>query len=130
MKKFGRKRNYLKMSNLRPIKNTDGAVTAETAIGITSLSTFLVLSIFMISYVSSHLMISDAARTAARLVARGEGESAVKNAVSILAPGSEVFITYGYETARVQVVGPANPKIIWYLPRVNTAIEAYLESSW
>jgi Flp pilus assembly protein TadG len=130
MKHFGRKRKYLKMLRLRPIKNDKGAVTAETAIGITSLSTFLVLAIFMISYVSSHLMISDAARTAARLVARGETESAVRNAVSVLAPGSEVFITYGYETAKVQVIGPANPKIIWYLPRVNSSIEAYLESSW
>jgi Flp pilus assembly protein TadG len=130
MKHFGRKRKYLKMLRLRPIKNDKGAVTAETAIGITSLSTFLVLAIFMISYVSSHLMISDAARTAARLVARGETESAVRNAVSVLAPGSKVFITYGYETAKVQVIGPANPKIIWYLPRANSSIEAYLESSW
>jgi hypothetical protein len=129
MKRIGRKRAFTSW-RLRPALNQAGAVTAETAIGITTLATFLVFSIFMISYVSNHLMVSDAARTAARLVARGESENSVRYAVEILAPGSEVFIDYKYETANVEVIAPANPKLIWYLPRPSASIEAYLESSW
>lgn len=115
---------------LRPTKNNSGAVTAETAIGLTTFSSFAVITIFMISYVSNTLMITDAARTAARLVSRGESQAVVVSAVEILAPGSTVNISYGYETALVEVVGPENPKAIRYLPRIKSTVEAYLESEW
>ncbi len=129
MKRIGRK-GILKHWRLRPALNQSGAVTAETALGITSLSTFLVFAIFMISYVSNHLMVTDAARTAARLVARGESEQAVRYAVEILSPESQVFIDYQFDSAIVEVIAPENPKIIWYLPRPRAEVAAYLESSW
>jgi Flp pilus assembly protein TadG len=129
MKKFGRnfKSGWLK---LRPTQNQRGAVTAETAIGITSLSTFLVIAIFMVSYVSNQLTVTDATRTAARLVARGESPATVEYAVDILAPGSKVSISYGIQTAKVEVIGPENPKIIWYLPRIRSSVHTYLENGW
>lgn len=129
MKKSGRNLKSICLK-LRPAKNNSGAVTAETAIGITSLSSFLVIAIFMVSYVSNQLTIADATRTAARLVARGESIATVEYAVDILAPGSEVFISYGPQTALVEVVGPKNPKIIWYLPRIKSSVHTYLESGW
>lgn len=129
MKKQGR--NFKKVFlGLRPIKNNSGAVTAETAISLTTFSSFVVIAIFMISYVSNTLMITDAARTAARLVARGESQAVVRNAVEILAPGSLVNISFGVETARVEVIGPENPPLIRYLPRIKSSVETYLESSW
>jgi len=129
MNKTGRNfKKYFLM--LRPAKNNSGAVTAETALGITTLSSFVVLAIFMISYVSNTLMITDAARTAARLVSRGESQAVVENAVSILAPGSQVNISFGFETARVEVIGPENPRVIRYLPRITSSVETYLESDW
>ena len=129
MKKLGR--NFkIYFLTLRPAKNNFGAVTAETAIGLTTLSSFVVLIIFMISYVSNSLMITDAARTAARLVSRGESIAVVENAVEILAPGSKVNISFGIETARVEVIGAENPKVIRYLPRITSSVETYLESSW
>ena len=115
---------------LRPIKNKSGVVTAETAIGLTTFSSFAVLAILMISYVSNALMITDAARTAARLVSRGESQAVVVNAVEVLAPGSTVTISYGLETALVEVLGPENPKAILYLPRIKSTFETYLESEW
>lgn len=129
MKSLGRnfKKGWLR---LRPTQNQVGAVSAETAIGITSLSSFLVIAIFMISYVSNQLTVADATRTAARLVARGESLATVEYAVDILAPGSKVYISYGMETAQVEVVGPKNPNIIWYLPRIRSTVHTYLESSW
>lgn len=129
MKSLGRnfKNGWLR---LRPTQNQVGAVSAETAIGITSLSSFLVIAIFMVSYVSNQLTVTDATRTAARLVARGESLATVEYAVDILAPGSKVSISYGIQTAKVEVIGPENPKIIWYLPRIRSTVHTYLESGW
>lgn len=129
MKSLGRNFKNSRL-RLRPTQNQVGAVSAETAIGITSLSSFLVIAIFMVSYVSNQLTVTDATRTAARLVARGESLATVEYAVDILAPGSKVSISYGIDTAQVEVVGPENPKIIWYLPRIRSTVHTYLESGW
>lgn len=128
--KSNERSNQKQFCLLRSFQNKDGAVTAETALGITSIATFFVLVVFMISYVSNFLMITDASRTAARLISRGESLSVVENAVQVLAPGSYLNVFYGFKTATVEVTGPENPKIIWYLPRIKSSVETYLETIW
>ncbi len=80
-----------------------GAVTVEAAIALGAFVTVLALALGAISAAIDQLRCIDAAREAARLVARGEPERA-RAAANLIAPASaDVAITMRGDTIQVDV---------------------------
>lgn len=69
-----------------------GAVTVEAALALCSLMVVLALALAAVASVGAQLRCMDAAREAARLVARGEPERAWRAAVSIAPAGASVEV--------------------------------------
>jgi Flp pilus assembly protein TadG len=105
----------------RPDSPDRGAVTVEAALALTSLAVVLALALAGVSAVAAQLRCVDAAREAARLVARGEQDRATELARRIAPRGASVELTVrGDEvTARVS----ADPMVAM-LPGVEIGAEA------
>lgn len=99
-----------------------GAVTVEAAIALASFVAVLALALGAISAAIDQLRCIDAAREAARLVARGEPDRA-RAAAAEIAPGSAaIAITVWGDTIRVDVrAAPVNG----LLPGLDLHAEAY-----
>jgi hypothetical protein len=82
-------------------------VTVEAALALCSLVLVLALALSGLSAVAAQLRCQDAAREAARLVARGEPERARQVAVSIAPEGARVDIGVSGDEITVGVAGPA-----------------------
>lgn len=88
--------------------SADGMVTAETAVVLPALVALLALLLAVVGHALDHAQIVDAARSGARLAARGEPSTAVERAVLAEAPdGSQVRIEMTESTVRVSVLAPA-----------------------
>ncbi|WP_317492948.1 TadE family type IV pilus minor pilin [Haloechinothrix sp. LS1_15] len=99
-----------------------GAVTVEAAIAVLVLVAVLVVTVAGIAAVTDQLRCTDAAREAARLVARGEPER-VDRAVSRIAPSGarwDVDVAAGEVTVTVTA-----PSVGGLLPGVNVTAEAF-----
>ncbi len=85
-----------------------GMVTAETAVLLPVLVVVLAAAVFVLACVAAQLECVDAARSAARLAARGEPAPAVTRTAERLAPGeARVALTTGSglgDAATVEVV--------------------------
>ena len=97
-------------------------VTVETAICLGGVLIVLALVLAGLSALLGQIQCTDAAREAARLVARGEIDQAKQVAARIAPSGSTVTITVTEDT--VAVVVAANP-IGGLLPGVSMHAEAY-----
>jgi hypothetical protein len=75
---------------VRAIAGDRGAVTVEAALALCSLVTVMALAVAAIGAATAHLRCLDAAREAARLVARGEPDRA-RDAVARIAPGGAML---------------------------------------
>jgi TadE-like protein len=85
-------------------RSETGAVTAETAVLLPALAALLVLSLWAIGVLGAQLRCIDAARTAARALARGEPEELARAAARAAAPhGARVRVTQGGDLVVVQV---------------------------
>lgn len=80
-----------------------GAVTVEAAIALSSLTIVLVLAIGAVLAVAMHVQCLDAAREAARLMARGEGARAATVAVRLAPHGARVTTHTEGDTVVVRV---------------------------
>lgn len=81
----------------------EGAVTVEAAIALCAVIAVLALGIAALATVSGYVRCSDAAREAARLVARGERDRAGQ-AVSRLAPsGAQLSVRVDGDEVSVEV---------------------------
>lgn len=99
-----------------------GAVTVEAALALCSLVVVLALSLAAVGAVSAQLRCIDAAREAARLIARGEQERG-EQAARRLSPGdAEVRIEVLGDEVSVEVV--ADP-VGSLLPGVEVSAEAF-----
>lgn len=79
-------------------------VTAEIAVALPVLVLVLVLGLGAVQVVTDHLRCVDAARTGARLLARGEGVQQVRQEVARQAPrGARIALDVGVESVRVDV---------------------------
>lgn len=83
--------------------NDRGSVTVETAIALPALVIVLMLAMGGLSAIADQVRCVDAAREAARLIARGEVDQ-VENAVARIAPaGAKVTVTTKDEHIQVDV---------------------------
>lgn len=101
--------------------NDRGAVTVEAAIALSAFVVVLGLALGAIVAVTDQLRCTDAAREAARLVARGEPDLARVTAERIAPAGADIAI--GVEGETIQVDVRAEPAGL--LPGVRLHGEAY-----
>jgi Flp pilus assembly protein TadG len=83
--------------------NDRGAVTVEAALALCSLVLVLALAVGAVAAASAQLRCIDAAREAARLVARGEPDQAWRAAESIAPGGARVDVQVAGDQVTVQV---------------------------
>lgn len=86
----------------------EGAVTVEAALAVASIVAVIVVCIGAIVSVTMHIGCVDAAREAARLMARGDGGRAVSAAQRIAPDGARISVVVDGEfvVARVEVPSP------------------------
>jgi len=80
-----------------------GAVTVEAAIALAAFVIFLSMALSGLAAVVDHVRCIDAAREAARLVARGEAEQAKVAAARIAPDGAEITINTEGEHIEVDI---------------------------
>ncbi|MFL6120463.1 TadE family type IV pilus minor pilin [Actinophytocola sp.] len=103
-------------------ENDRGAVTVETAIGLTALFLVLGLLLYGVSAAADQVRCVDAAREAARLTARGDVDLAREAAARIAPAGAEVDVQIEGERVHVDVdATPAGD----LLPGVHLHAEAF-----
>ena len=71
----------------------DGSVTVETAFGLAGLTVVTVLLLAGLTVLTGHLRCTDAAREAARLLARGQPQEAVAAVHSMAPPGATLTVS-------------------------------------
>ena len=98
-----------------------GMVTVEAALALCAFVTVLAMVLGAVSMVLDQIRCTDAAREAARLVARGEQNRATE-AVNQIAAGATVSVTTDGDAITVRVRDPA---IGGLLPGVHIQAEAY-----
>lgn len=113
-------------SRARPTRSRDpadrGMVTVETAICLGGVLVVLALVLAGLSALLGQIQCTDAAREAARLVARGETEQARKVAAQIAPSGAAVTIAVTADTVTVTVAARPVGDV---LPGVSLHAEAY-----
>lgn len=80
-----------------------GAVTVEAALAVCGLVAFVVVGVEVVLTVLAQVQCTDAAREAARLVARGDPGRASTAAAAIAPAGAQLVIRHDGDTARVEV---------------------------
>ena len=85
------------------LRGDAGAVTVEAAIALASITVVLVLALAGVLAVGAQVRCVDAAREAARLTARGEGERALVVAGQVAPAGAQVSVQAGPDLITVRV---------------------------
>lgn len=99
----------------------DGMVTVEAAIALCTLVTVLAMALAGVSMVLDQIRCTDAAREAARLVARGEQDRAA-DAVHQIVSGGTLSVVSSGDSITVTV---ADPAVGGLLPGVRVHADAY-----
>jgi hypothetical protein len=104
------------------VKGRDrGAVTVEAAIGLSVLVLVLAMVIAAIGAVTAKLRCVDAAREAARQVARGDPELAAEAVHDLAPPGAGLSVSEEDGTIRVEVSADSSSR---FLPGLTTQATA------
>ncbi len=82
---------------------SDGMVTAEFAVGLLAVVPLVLSLVALTGIGASQVQVVEAARTGARLLARGEPESVARAQVSAILPGADVSIDRGAEGVSCEV---------------------------
>ncbi|MEZ5118009.1 MAG: TadE family type IV pilus minor pilin [Candidatus Nanopelagicales bacterium] len=80
-----------------------GSVTVEAAFAVPALVAVTLLLVWVVGIGTAHLRVGDAARSAARLAARGEPDARVLDAAQRSAPGAQLSVSRDDETVLVTV---------------------------
>jgi Flp pilus assembly protein TadG len=80
-----------------------GAVTAETALALPVLAAVALAMVWLLTLGLAQMRVADAAREAARAVARGDGVARAEELAHAAAPGSRVSVEAGGGVVRVSV---------------------------
>ncbi|WP_410666607.1 TadE family type IV pilus minor pilin [Amycolatopsis sp. cmx-4-68] len=100
----------------------EGSVTVEAALGLASLTVVTVLLIAGLTMLTSQLRCTDAAREAARLLARGQPHEAAAAVHAIAPPAASLDIQQSGDAITVKVTAhPAGG----LLPAINLNATAY-----
>lgn len=84
-------------------------MTAEAALAMPVLAAVTLALVWMLGLAVAQVRVTDAAREAARAVARGDPVEEAAALAHIAAPGADVEIDTGGERVRVRVVRTVNP---------------------
>jgi hypothetical protein len=98
-----------------------GMVTAETAVVLPIIAAFVLVLLWLISVAVTEIRAIDAARDAARALARGADERAVRDAIADSAPpGFRMSVSHrgDWLTAAVQVTAEAPGWLLVPLPAI------------
>lgn len=90
-------------------RDEGGAVTAEAALVLPVLAAVTLALVWMLGLAVAQVRVTDAAREAARAVARGDPVEEATRLAHTAAPGAEVVIDAGADRVRVRVVGMVRP---------------------
>lgn len=108
-----------------------GAVTAEAALVMPVLAAVTLALVWMLGLAVAQVRVTDAAREAARAVARGDPLDEARALARTAAPGAEVQIDAGGQRVRVHVVRTVRPPgdLLGHLAgaRVEATAEALAE---
>jgi Flp pilus assembly protein TadG len=104
-------------------RHDDGSVTVEAALGLAGLTVVTVLLVAALTVLTAQLRCTDAAREAARLLARGQPTQAAEAAVHRIAPpGATLDVQHTGEEITVSVAArPAGG----LLPAIDLKATAY-----
>ena len=103
------------------LRGDDGMVTVEAAIALCALVMVLAMALAAVSMVLDQIRCTDAAREAARLVARGEQDRAADAVHQIVSSGTLSVVSSG-DAITVTVADPAAGGL---LPGVRVRADAY-----
>ena len=96
--------------SLRPPSGAGGSVTAETAVLLPVLLVVLAAAISVLACIGAQLRCLDAARSAARVAARGDAADLVRGTAERLAPpGATVSLVSTPDTVEVVVTAQVRP---------------------
>jgi hypothetical protein len=90
-------------------RSDDGAVSVEAAIALLALVVALALVMWSLVVLAAHLSAAEAARSAARLAARGEDSAVVIAEARRTLPDSDVAVTEVGQEVRVEVRRSVTP---------------------
>lgn len=85
------------------VRASGGMVTAEFAVGILAVIPVVLSLVLLVASAAVQMQVLEAARTGARMVARGDAETVVREQVTVAVPGAQVAITEVDATAEVHV---------------------------
>jgi hypothetical protein len=113
---------------LAPTGDDDGGyATAEAALALPALLVVLALAVGVVVSVGAQLRAVDAARAAARVVARGDSDAAATRAASALTPGgAQVRISHHGRDVEVRV--DADLHLTRWLPTIHVSARAVAEA--
>jgi len=74
------------------LRASDGMVTAEFALGLLAVVPVMVSVILLLAAASTQIKITEGARTAARMLARGDSEVAAREAVHAMVPQANLDV--------------------------------------
>lgn len=110
-----------------------GAVTAEAALVLPVLAAVTLALVWMLGLAVAQMRVTDAAREAARAVARGDPVAEAEGLARVAAPGAEVRVQQGDGRVRVSVVrevrAPGDLLGDLGAARVRATAEALLEGA-
>lgn len=108
------------------LRDQRGAVTAETAVVLPLLAIFTVGLVWMVSLATVHSRAVDAAREAARVVARGESVGAASTLARSVAGDARVRISSGGDQVTVVVSAPVKGPggLFAFLPATTVSARA------
>ncbi|EME18767.1 TadE family type IV pilus minor pilin [Rhodococcus triatomae] len=94
-----------------PVRDDRGAVTVEAAIALAAIAVVVTLCVGAVVAVTAQVRCVDAAREAARLVARGDADEAQSTARRVAPSGAriEIRVAGGHAVARVTADAPLFP---------------------
>lgn len=88
------------------IRASSGMVTAEFAVGVLAVIPLVLSLVLLIAAAAVQVQVLEAARTGARMLARGDTEDAVRTQVMTAVPGARVEVVEEVDDAEVSVSRP------------------------
>jgi hypothetical protein len=100
-----------------------GSATAETAVVLPALVVLLASALWLVSAAGTQLRCLDAAREAARALARGEPSATVMRVVELAAPGASLRVRRAGGSITVTVGAAVRGPGVWFarLPELRVA---------
>lgn len=88
---------------LHRVRRSDGMVTAEFAVGLLAVVPLLLSLVALTGIGATQVKLVEAARTGARLLARGEPDATAREQVRAIVPGADIAIDHAADRVSFEV---------------------------